>query len=147
MHAHPWVRSGPHRAGVQATATQERQAHDRDARSVATLAPVRVNDPERRGWWDPTLTPEEVQARIAGLERTLDYMAAIPDTPRAWLVEERGVLAGLKRRAAHQAARPERSRAQARKRYATRSPEWKAQKAAYLRAWRARKKAEEAGNE
>ena len=124
---------------------QERQAHDRDARSVAARAPVRMDDPERRGWWDPTLTPEEVQARIAGLERTLDYMAAIPDTPHAWLVEERGVLAGLKRRAAHQATRPERCRAQARRRYATRSPEWKANRSAYMKAWRARKKAEREG--
>ena len=63
----------------------------------------RVQDPDGDGWWDSDLTPDQVQVRLAGLERTIRYVADNRDTPADWVAEERAILASLKRRARYEA--------------------------------------------
>ena len=56
-----------------------------------------VPDPDGAGWWDPSLTPAQVDARIAGLAGVIDAAAHQGASPR-WLAAERRVLAMLRRR-------------------------------------------------
>ena len=92
--------------GVQSRRlTVERAKYEPDLPAPAVLAPVAIRDPSGDGWWDPTLTPEEVRVRIEGLARTIEAMP--PSTPPEWMQAERQVLARLRLRAAVEERRRE----------------------------------------